>query len=117
MAMPISSRSISWWMASLIAPMYGISRAMSSSLGVDVLRRLFGLRIRTLDAEVDSRLHLPAGLLGDAVGVLGGQRALLHEAGAEARHRVAAQGRLVLLGSAELLDRLVLGVVERHPRW
>src|ERR687892_1040998 len=68
----LSSRSISWWMASLIAPMYGISRAMSSSLGVDVLRRLFGLRIRTLDAEVDSRLHLPAGLLGDAVGVLGG---------------------------------------------
>src|SRR5918998_2235603 len=102
-------------MASLIAPMYGISRAMSSSLGVDVLRRLFGLRMWTVEREVDRRLHLLPGLLGDPVGVLGGQRTLLDQPRAEARHRVPAQGGLVLLPGAELLDRLVLWIVQRHP--
>src|ERR671916_3176503 len=102
-------------MASLIAPMYGISRAMSSSLGVDVLRRLFGLRIRTVEREVDRPLHLLADLLGDPVGLFRGQRALLDQPRAEARHRVAAQRGLVLLAGPELLDRLVLRIVQRHP--
>ena len=71
---------------------------------------------RALQAEVHRLLHLAAHVVGDAVGVFGGQRPFLHQAAAEARDRVAALGRLVLLGRAEDLDRLVVGEVQRHAR-
>ena len=50
------------------------------------------------------------------VGLLGAQRAVLDQPHAEARHRVAAQRRVVLLAVAEHRDRLVLLVVQRHAR-
>ena len=52
---------------------------------------------------------------GDLVGALGAERPLLDQAHAEPGHGIAAQRGLVLLAVAEHGDRLVLGVVQRHP--
>src|SRR5262245_6964862 len=109
-----SSRSISWWTASPIAWMYGISRAMSRLLlGVDVVDGPLGRREGAVEPELDGLVDLLPRGLGDLVGLLGGQRALGDEPRAEARNRVAALRGLVLLDVAEDRDRLVLRVVER----
>ena len=64
--------------------------------------------------KVDRGLHLVADGGGERVGLLGRERAVGDEPAAERRHGVALQRRLVLLGRSELLDRLVLGEMERH---
>src|SRR3954451_24237470 len=111
----VSSRAISCLMPSSIAAMKGSSMTRSL-LGVDVVEGRLGGRERALEAEGDRLLHLLANLAGDAIGVLGGQRPVGDERGAEAGHRVAGERGLVLLGRAELLPRLVLGEVQRHAR-
>jgi len=64
--------------------------------------------------NVTAACNLVADLFGERVRLLGGQHPVRDESPAEGRHGVALLGGLVLLGSAELLDRLVLGEVQRH---
>src|SRR4029453_15235370 len=74
------SRSISWWIASPIAAMYGSSRAISRLLsGVDVFDGFLGRREGAGEREVDRLLHLGPHALGDLVGLLGAQRPVLDE--------------------------------------
>src|SRR5579863_5526683 len=99
------------------AAMKGSCAMDYSELGVDVVERGLELGERTFDGKVDRALHFRGHLCGQLVGFGAAEHAALHQRGAIARHRVAAQRRLVLLALAEHRDRLVLGVVQRYAGW